>query len=187
MAPVEPAQKAEVIAFLQALDGKIHHRTELYIIGGAAVTLAYAPENRTSDIDVVQATDEVVQFGGTASDLSREFGVYISPLAEITFSAPAGWKARCEVHELGTKNLTIKIADRYDLILGKIARLEQRDIEDIQAINLNAGIDPDALIARLNDNLREIKNSAGYRSNAQMLFEILSRPIEFKGGKALFV
>ena len=186
MASTESTQKTEIIGFLRALDAKVRRDSTLYIIGGAAVTLAYAPDNRTSDIDVVQAAEEVVQFGGAGSDLAQEFGVYISPLAEINFSAPKGWKGRCELHELGLKNLTVKTADRYDIILGKVARLEQPDIEDIQAINLNAGIDPDSLIARLNDNLREIKNSAGYRNNAKLLFEVLGRPIEFRGGRAQF-
>lgn len=80
----------------------------------------------------------------------------------------------------------MKTADRYDIILGKVARLEPRDIEDIQAINRNAGIDPGSLIARLNDNLREIKDSVGYRNNAQLLFEVLGLPIEFRNGKAQF-
>ncbi len=165
---------------------KVRRQSTLYTIGGAAVSLAYAPDNRTSDIDVVQAADEVIQFGGAGSALAREFGVYISPLDEITFSVPQGWKSRCEVQALGLKNLTVKTADRYDLILCKVARLEQPDFEDIQAIKQNAGIDPDSLIARLNNNLREIKNSAEYRNNAKLLFEVLGRPIEFKDGKARF-
>jgi Nucleotidyltransferase of unknown function (DUF6036) len=186
LAQLEPTQKSEIVAFLKALDENIQSKTVLYIIGGAAVTLAYAPGNRTSDIDVVQATAEVVKLGGAGSALAQEFGVYISPLQEITFSALAGWKDRCESHNLGLKKLTVKTADRYDIVIGKVSRFEQPDIEDILAINSSGEIDLEVLINRLNQNLQEVKRFPAYRNNAELLFEMLGRPIEFKDGKAKF-
>lgn len=186
MASIESVQKSGIIGFLQALDKQVRRKTTLYIIGGAAVTLAYAPDNRTSDIDVVLAAEEVVELGGAGSDLAQEFGVYIQPLVELSFSAPDGWKDRCEAHDLSLKKLIVKTADRYDIILGKVARLEQRDIEDILAMNATDGIDMHILMTQLNDNLKEVRNSAGYRNNVKLIFEMLGRPIEFKAGKAQF-
>ncbi len=186
MATLESLERKKIVAFLRALDLKTSHRITLYIIGGAAVTLAYAPENRTSDIDVIGASEEVVVNGGKDSELAHEYGVYISPLDEITFSVPIGWKERCELQGLGLNKLVVKTADCYDIVLGKIARLEPRDIEDINAIQKKHGIDMALLLARLNDNLDEVKHSHGYRNNAKILFAMLGIPIDFKSGKAEF-
>ncbi len=186
MATLEPLEREKIIAFLRALDLKTSRGTTLYIIGGAAVTLAYAPDNRTSDIDVIGANEEVVANGGKDSELASEFGVYISPLDEITFSVPTGWKDRCELQDLGLNELVVKTADRYDIVLGKIARLEPRDIEDINAMHEKHGLDMELLLNRLNDNLGEVKNSQGYRNNAKMLFRLLGRSIDFKSGEAEF-
>jgi hypothetical protein len=187
LAAIEPAERQRITAFLQALDQKSRRKATFYVIGGAAVTLAYAPDNRTADIDVIEATEEVVALGGKDSDLAQEFGVYISPLDEITFAAPAGWKARCEPLDVGLKKLSIKTADRYDIVLGKTARFEPRDIEDIRAIQVRHRLDPVLLLDRLNSNLDEIKNFPSYRHNCALLFELLGRPIVFRSGKAKFV
>jgi len=186
LATIEPDEYRRIVAFLQALDGKARRKATLYVIGGAAVTLAYAPDNRTADIDVIDATEEVIRLGGEDSDLANEFGLHIQPLVEINFAAPAGWKERCQMLEMDLKKLSIKIADPYDIILGKVARLETRDIEDINAMQAGQAFDPALLLDRLNDNLSEVKNSQGYRNNCRVLFEMLGRPIVFKRGRAEF-
>ena len=186
MATIEPAQYQKIIAFLQALDEKARRKATLYTIGGAAVTLAYAPDNRTADIDVIEATEEVVELGGKDSDLAKEFGIHIEPLLEINFAAPAGWKERCQVLEIGLRKLRIKTAEAYDIVLGKLARFEPRDIEDIRAMQISHSFDPALLLDRLNNNLSEIKNSEGYRNNSKLLFEMLGQPIVFRSGRAEF-
>lgn len=187
MATLESPERKRIISFLRALDRKASHQTTLYIIGGAAVTLAYAPDNRTSDIDVVDVSAEVVAIGGKDSDLAQEYGVYISPLEDITFSVPFGWKKRCILRDFSLEKLTVKTADHYDIVLGKVARLETPDIEDIKAIQKMHGIDIELLLDRLNDNLIEVKRSQGYRNNAKILFQMLGRSIDFKSGKAGFL
>ena len=186
MATIEPDEYRRIVAFLQALDGKARHKAILYVIGGAAVTLAYAPDNRTADVDVIDATEEVIRLGGEDSVLASEFGLHIQPLSEISFAAPAGWKERCQILDMNLQKLSIKIADSYDIILGKVARLEPRDVEDIEAMHAGQGFDPALLLDRLNNNLSEVKNSAGYRNNCRVLFEMLGRPIVFKRGRAEF-
>jgi len=53
LAPIEAAEYQRIIDFLKALDNKLNKRALLYLIGGGAITLAYAPENRTADIILV--------------------------------------------------------------------------------------------------------------------------------------
>lgn len=188
MAPIEAAEYQRIIDFLRALDKKLRKRATLYLIGGGAITLAYAQENRTADIDAIGVDEEIARLGGIESELAQEFGVYISPLFDITFSAPSDWRSRCQLLKLDLKKLEIRVADPYDIALGKLARLELKDIEDILSLTEAGQIEIDRLLARLNDNLIEIKKFPRYRQNALLLFgEILERPIVFKQGRARFV
>ncbi|MHB1465443.1 MAG: DUF6036 family nucleotidyltransferase [Thermoleophilia bacterium] len=188
MAPIEAAEYQRIIDFLKALDNKLNKRALLYLIGGGAITLAYAPENRTADIDVIDVNEEITRLGGIESELAKEFGVYISPLFDITFSAPSGWRSRCRLLELDLQKLEIRVADPYDITLGKIARLEPKDIEDILSLTEAGQIEIDRLLERLNDNLIEVNKFPHYRQNALLLFgDILKQPIVFKHGRARFV
>ena len=188
MAPIEAAEYQRIIDFLRALDKKVGKRATLYLIGGGAITLAYAQENRTADIDAIGVDEEIARLGGKESKLAQEFGVYISPLFDITFSAPSDWRSRCRLLELDLKKLEIRVADPYDIALGKLARLEIKDIEDILSLMQAGQIEIDRLLNRLNDNLIEVKKFPHYRQNALLLFgDILEKPIVFKQGRARFV
>ncbi|HEX21685.1 MAG TPA: hypothetical protein ENH19_03425 [Actinobacteria bacterium] len=174
-----------IVGFLRALDAKLSKKTAIYIIGGSAITLAYSPDNRTSDIDIVGGDKELERFGGMNSDLAKAHGVYISKVYDISFSAPTGWRQRCK--KLGFKliNISVFVADPYDIVLGKLARLEPKDIDDIQSLEKGGFIEPDVLILRLNDNIKEIERNEAYRKNALLLFSIaFNQSIVFKNGKA---
>lgn len=188
MAPIEPAEYQRIIDFLKALDKKLKKRSTLFLIGGGAITLAYSPDNRTADIDVIDVDEGLARLGGIDSDLAQDYGVYLSPLFDITFSVPSDWRSRCRLVELGLHKLEIRVADPYDIVLGKLARLEPKDIEDILALTQAGHIEVDTLLDRLNDNLAEVKKFSHYGKNASLLFgDILERPIVFKQGRARFV
>ncbi len=188
MAPIEAAEYQRIIDFLRALDKKLRKRATLYLIGGGAITLAYDRENRTADIDAIGVDEEIARLGGRESELAQEFGVYISPLFDITFSAPSDWRSRCRLLELDLQKMEIRVADPYDIALGKLARLELKDIEDILSLTEAGQIDIDRLLDRLNDNLIEIKKFPHYRQNASLLFgDIFERPIVIKQSRARFV
>jgi len=188
LAPIEAAEYQRIIDFLKALDKQLGKRAKLYLIGGGAITLAYARENRTADINAIDVDEDIARLGGMKSELAQEFGVFISPLFDITFSAPNDWRSRCRLVELDLNKLEIRVADPYDITLGKLARLELKDIEDILSLTEAGQIEINQLLDRLNDNLIEIRKFPRYRQNALLLFgEILERPIVFKQGRAHFV
>lgn len=176
-----------IVAFLKDMDKKLTKKASLYVIGGAAVTLAYSPENRTSDIDVVEADAELEQTGGPASELAKFHGVHISKVFDISFSVPDGWRQRCVSLELGLRKLAVFVADPYDIVLGKLARFEPKDIDDMLSLVKGGFIVPDVFINKINENLAEIKQSHAYRQNAMLAFEILfDGKVVFKRGKAYF-
>jgi len=175
-------ESGRIVGFLRALDAKLSKKTAIYIIGGSAITLAYSPDNRTSDIDIVGGDKELERFGGISSDLAKAHGVYVY---DVSFSAPTGWRQRCKTLDFKLINISVYVADPYDIVLGKLARLEPKDIDDIQSLEKGGFIKPDVLILRLNDNIKDIERNEAYRKNALLLFSIVfNQSIVFENGKA---
>lgn len=179
------AEYRQIISFLKELDKKVNKLAAIYLIGGGAITLAYDRQNRTSDLDVIDPPDEITKIGGTKSDLALKYKVGISPLSEITLSAPADWKDKCHLIDLGFKNLMIYVADIHDLILGKIARLEPRDIQDINSLISHPNFNLNKLVERLNENKNEFLNNLTYKNNVKLLFELVfGLKLIFREGQA---
>ena len=178
-------ERIRIISFLKALDDELSKKIDLYIIGGGAITLAYNPENRTSDIDVVEADKEIEQKGGPSSKLSQVHGIYVQNLFELEISFSPGWRDRCQKQDLGLKKLSVFVADPYDIVLGKLARYEPKDIDDIRALVDDDHINSLTLLENLNNNLKEIKRNDAYRRNTILLFSmIFDHDIRYRKGKA---
>lgn len=179
------AEYRQIISFLKELDSLVTRKYILYLIGGGAITLAYDHKNRTSDLDAINPAQELIKIGGMQSKLAYKYKVGISPLFEITFSAPSDWKSRCKPVDLNLKNISIFVSDVHDLILGKVARLEPRDLEDIVGLHDKKMINVHTLIERLNKNRKELAASTAYRNNAKLLFElVIGHKLIFEKGDA---
>lgn len=179
------AQLENIVRFLKKLDQSLSAKQiiDLYLIGGAAITLAYDNQNRTSDLDFIEPPEVIINMGSEKSDLAKQFKVYVSALAEINFSAPADWKEKCHLIKLGLKSIKIHIPCVEDIVLGKIARLEPKDFEDIIALYEKKVLDPRKLCERLKENKKELREH-GYRNNTKLLFkEIFGLNLVFEKGE----
>lgn len=183
------AELERIIKFLAELDSELSFDKpqSLYLIGGAAITLAYDHENRTADLDFIDPPAVIAKKGGDGSALAEKHGISVSPVYEINFSAPKDWRDKSRLLELGLKNLKIYVASVEDIILGKLARMEPKDFEDIISLyNLNK-INPRKLLKRLAENKKEFKE-VEYRNNCKLLFrEIFSLKITFERGTVRLV
>lgn len=178
------AQYEQIINFLKDLDSEISSKDKkhLYLIGGSAITLAYDPGNRTAALDFIDPPDILLQKGGPQSDLAKKYHVYISSVPEINFSVPEDWRIQCRPIKLGLKNLEVFIPCIEDILLGKMARLEPKDFEDILGLYEKNLLDPNKLLSRLRKNKKELKELS-YRNNAKLLFrEIFGRGLIFEKG-----
>lgn len=170
------SQLESIKEFLKELDAQLPLDTshKLYLIGGAAITLGYDHQNRTADLDFIEPPDVIDQKGGINSPLSKKYHVYTSSLAEINFSVPPDWRSKCQALSLNLIHLQIMIPCIEDIILGKTARLEPKDFEDIISLRDKKLLDTKRLMARLKENKKELKDPA-YRNNAKLLFEDVFR------------
>lgn len=170
-------------AFLKELDALVDRPILLYLIGGSAITLAYDDENRTVDLDFVDPPGFLIEKAGPRSELSRRYKIHASSVSETGFSVPKDWRRRCTELSLGLKKLRILVPSVEDIVLGKIARLEPKDFEDILGLKNLKLIDANRLARRLRENQEELRNIE-YRNNVKLLFrEIFGRNVSFEKGK----
>ncbi len=181
-------ESEQIIAFLKDLDSHLRFKTSvsLYLVGGAAITLFYDQENRTADLDFVDPPQALINKGGKNSTLSKKYRIFISLLPEISFSVPPDWKKRCQLFPHRFKNFKVFVASVEDIVLGKMARLEPKDFEDIFSLHEKNLIYPKKLLQRLQENRKELKDIR-YRNNAKLLFkEVFGLSLHFEKGKVSF-
>jgi uncharacterized nucleotidyltransferase DUF6036 len=173
--------------FLEELDGGLAFKPPLalYLIGGSAITLAYDEENRTADLDFIDPPELLVLRGGIGSALAQKYKVHVSGVSEINFSAPKDWRRHCRKLPISLKHLEIWTPSAEDIVLGKLARLEPKDFEDILSLRDLKRIVEKRLVHRLNQNKENLK-LAEYRNNVRLLFaEVFGRVVSFEEGKLL--
>lgn len=184
------AQYDTILAFLGDLDKAVAFKSRmvLYMIGGAAITLAYDRTNRTADLDIIDAPHSLEKLAGRGTALAERYHVYLSSVAEINFSVPSDWRDRSILLSLPVRleHFDLRIPCIEDLCLGKLARLEPKDLEDILPLVQRGQLFPERILARLNQNIKELKDGR-YRNNVRLLFnDFLNVPVVFKGGKVMF-
>lgn len=101
----------------------------------------------------------------------RKWRVYDSSLDETVSSLPPDTREQIESAE--------------DIVLGKLARLEPKDFEDIMSLRDLERIDEKGLLARLNQNAENLK-LIGYRNHVKLFFsEVYGKTAVFEKGKVL--
>ncbi len=172
-------------AFLKELDESLPSKKplKLYLIGGSAITLAYDDENRTADLDFIDPPDFLVEKAGPKSVLAHKYRIHASSVAEINLSVPKDWRNQCRKLPLGLRKLEIWVPTVEDIVLGKLARLEPKDFEDIIGLRDLKRLDLPRLVKRLDENRDELKH-AEYRNNVKLMFrEVFERTVYFEKGK----
>lgn len=175
----------QIVKFLTALDEQITEKVELYIVGGSSITLTIDRQNRTEDIDVVEVEQKILDIAGKKSELANKYNVYIQKVSEVGFSAPNDWRDKAkQIGDLDLRKISLYSADIHDVVLGKLARLEHKDIEDITGLHENNYLNINYLLKRLNQNKKELLKQE-YKNNAKLAFKLIfNKKLIFRQGKA---
>jgi hypothetical protein len=129
--PTGPSKfdRAELIAFLRLLDGRLTRPGTIRLIGGAVVGLCYLPSYRTRDIDYAWADREVqeaileVRAARPELVITAQTGVYFAPYSH---------ESRLETLAIpGLRYLVVEVPERHDLAVMKAARSFDRDLEAV--------------------------------------------------------
>lgn len=146
------ANSAQVI--LSTLDRHLRGPASLRLLGGAALILGYGLERSTEDADLLleqgelEALVERAEFGEALDATNRELeplGLYLSHIwgPEQQILTPR-WKGSCRPlpRDPSWKWLDVSVLGPLDLLVGKLARADEEDLEDIRFIISRESLDP---------------------------------------------
>ncbi len=147
-------------SFLAEIDRATPGPIELHCIGGFAVSVHYGLERPTGDIDVVEvkpsdAKKWLTDIAGEGSALHRKHKVYLQVVTVASITDD--YERRVTAISPGLfERLRVFVLDPYDLVLSKLTRNIDVDVEDVKHLARSQNLDLDLLEARYKLELRPI-------------------------------
>jgi Nucleotidyltransferase of unknown function (DUF6036) len=144
--PAEPWR-----SFLSDVDALLDQPTDLYCIGGFAISQYFGFARETADLDVLSVApqpmrDAIGSAAGKGSTLHTKHRVFIDQVGVANF--PDDYEGRLERAWPVWKNLRLWIPEPHDLALTKLERSNERDIRDVMFLARAGLIDQATLIQR---------------------------------------
>ncbi|MBW1809343.1 MAG: hypothetical protein JRJ87_14195 [Deltaproteobacteria bacterium] len=142
--------------FLVAVDRHLAGTFSLIIIDGCAAALAYQVERPSLDIDTWSETSDIEDACRAAR---QETGLQIPLHTAAIADPPYHFEDRLvplDIHSLS--NLKIYVPEKHDLVLMKVVRGDEHDLETIKEIAEKNGLDLEVLVTRF---LKEMQQAIG--------------------------
>ena len=160
---------------LDALDDRLRRmkvRASLYLVGGAAMLLAYGRTRATSDVDArIDAAHEAVI--AAVADVAAEHGLEYDWLNQQAAACiPSGADRRAPTL-YSTPNLVITGASAEHLLAMKLEAGRRTDVDDIRLLLDRLGIEEPEVAARIHAHLFP---SSARRERVERLLWTLLRP-----------
>jgi hypothetical protein len=129
---------------LRTLGRHLEGPAQVRLLGGAALILGYGLDRATEDADLLVEERELellvakANFGAAVETTNQElepYGLYLSHIwaPEQQILTPE-WKASCRRvdRDWGTERLSVSVLGPLDLILSKLCRADDQDLDDIR-------------------------------------------------------
>jgi len=146
--------KKDIERLLIALDKYLEEPAEMILIGGTAALLAYQTSGRTQDIDTFNKTNHLKKAHKKAI---AETGINIPLSRSSVADGPYDFESRLIIYkDLQLKSLIIKIPDVVDLILMKIIRGVEHDLETIRELIQKNHVSSKILIERFKNEMGHV-------------------------------
>lgn len=137
----------ELLKFFHAVDEELVSPSELILIGGASLTLAYNFTNTTVDIDTIEFITMEVTKAIEVARLKTKIDIKVSTTK--VFAEISGMRGRFTIFEENNyKHLKIYIPEKHDLALLKCWRYQPRDVRDIINLHVSDPLDSNLLLDR---------------------------------------
>ncbi len=121
--------RAQIQAFLAAVDAELKHDAAIKIIGGSAASLAYHVSLTTRDIDTANSIAPIEEACAIARrKTGLDIPVGFSSVHDGPYLMDDRW---VRLAEPATKHLLILVPEKHDLALMKMLRGDQHDLEAI--------------------------------------------------------
>ena len=145
--------KNEIETFLKAVDSNLNQPFTLVIIGGAAASLAYKATRHTKDIDTV---NQVTSIAEACEKAKQATGLHIPLGPTGVEDGPYNYEDRLINLAFGLKHLTIQVPEKHDLILMKMLRGYQHDLDVAVEIHGHAPLSLVTLIHRMKTEMTHV-------------------------------
>ncbi|MBS3137581.1 hypothetical protein J4232_04045 [Candidatus Woesearchaeota archaeon] len=163
----------QLLDYLDQLDALLQKKITLVAVGGTALCLMNLKES-TKDVDFCAATKQEFEMIKQASKKVKTiFKIDLYHTGYIfCLQLPDDYIFRARSFPSNFKNISLKTLSPIDIIITKTGRLNQRDIEDIEAVIKNKKVDKIELIDRFNIIKKSIpSNDAVFEENFKMVLK----------------
>lgn len=122
-----------LIRFLEEVDKELRKRITLVAIGGTAMTLLKL-KGSTIDIDFTMPSEDFDEFKKAISNIPHGFKIDCYKDGMV-FSQilPEDYLRKCITIKTSMKKIELKALHPLDIVVTKIGRLDERDVQDIEA------------------------------------------------------
>lgn len=159
-------------AFLADVDQSLSEPVELNYVGGFVLTAVYGMRS-TADIDYIavvpqQAIEDLERIAGRDSALAKKHKVWLQLVGVADY--PENYDSRLTTLPLGLKKLTLRTFDPYDLILSKLTRNSDKDMEDVRALAQKLNLKFDVLMKRFQSEMT-VPNRARHEQTLNVVWK----------------
>jgi hypothetical protein len=141
----------ELRRFLAAMDRALAHPAEVVVIGGAAAAIGYGVSSGTRDIDTWTQVHEDL---AAAAERARETTGLRVPFAQSGVAdGPHDFESRLERARPRLKRLRVRMPERHDLVLMKVLRGDEHDLQAIEAIHHRSPLELSILLKRYQEEM----------------------------------
>lgn len=126
--------RRQLLTFLRAVDRHLASKAEVVVVGGAALSIAYGVERRTSDIDVVELRGSDKDLTHAVRQAREDTGLAVAMGPATVTVIPDHFEGRLRsARGLRLRRLKFMVPEKYDLALSKIAASASRP-HDLDAV-----------------------------------------------------
>jgi hypothetical protein len=147
----------ELLRFLDAIDRHLESEVTITLIGGSAAAIGYGLDTATKDIDTFEGTGAGLrELLRAAEKASAETGLEI-PIGPAGV-AEAPWD--CESRRVAVLpklvHLRVLVLERHDLVLSKLVRGVEGDMEHIRQLHALVPLSYETLVSRFLDEMGHV-------------------------------
>jgi len=141
----------ELRRFLAAMDRALDRPAEVVVIGGAAAALEYGVATGTRDIDTWTRVHESLAVAAERARQTTGLGVPFSRSGVA--DGPHDFESRLERTLPRLRRLKVMVPERHDLVLMKVLRGDEHDLQAIEAIHQRSPLELPILVKRYREEM----------------------------------
>lgn len=141
----------ELRRFLENVDGALDRRAEIVVIGGAAAALEYGVVTGTRDIDTWTRVQKDLSLA--VKRARRTTGLEVPFAQSGVADGPHEFESRLERALPHLRRLAVMVPEKHDLVLMKVVRGDEHDLQAIETIHQRSPLDLAMLVQRYEDEM----------------------------------